>query len=82
MGGQLRVDEGTVDMNDLRNMEWKPAVSFCEAETSEYPQLVRENSRPTAETRRLSGSPMSLLFHFFSKAHRVEVCQETNRYRL
>ncbi|TYZ51875.1 hypothetical protein PybrP1_012280 [[Pythium] brassicae (nom. inval.)] len=82
LGGQLHVDEGTVDMNALWYMEWEPAVSFCEVETSEYQQLVHENGYPTAETRRASSSPLSLFFHFFPKPLWVEVCEDTNRYRL
>lgn len=67
MGGQLRVDDGTVDMNALSNMEWKPAVTISEASTSEYPQPFHENGSHIAETCRASTSPLSLYFYFFLK---------------
>lgn len=81
ISGSVRVENGTLNKQALRDIGWSATTTTFEDERHEFPGIVNNVGRPTEETRRAATSPLSLFFLFFPKALWVDIAAKPNRYR-
>jgi hypothetical protein len=80
LGGSVRLENGQVDANTLRNMCWDPVSSNFFTNGERYPRLSTVQGGPTQGLIDVYDNPAALFFLFFPRSHWVRIARESNRY--